>query len=179
MLIVGIIIGAGLIFGTIYGETTFLSKAMAESPSQATTRIVTVTKSEFIFPSSTQSFDSSVTTVSSSEHSEVIPNAVLCYAGGTEHEANATYPHAGCILQLSNSSNTWVTVEVCSFNGTGGGFGTLESDGTPTSITVKPGAHPTAYCLAPSTLNPTYGAIAFGTFLETSGKSTPFSGTWQ
>ena len=105
--------------------------------------------------------------------------AASCYIGGAGHQVNATYAGAGCLLQFTNTGSSTGSLTGCSFSGTGGGVGTLESAGAIATITVKSGAHPTAYCISPASLATSAGTMASGSAAENNGGSALFSGTWQ
>jgi len=176
MLVLGIIIGAGLIFGTIYSANAWMAKLSTDAQNQTTTEVVT------IFVTNVATGTSAITMQTSpiASSSQVSLSAVICYiGGGVDHEVNSTYSRPGCLLQLSNEGGSTGTIKLCTFNGTNGGIGVLESDGSPASITLKPGLHPTAYCQAPSNLDPIDGTVAYGSLYQGNTGTIPFSGTWQ
>jgi len=97
----------------------------------------------------------------------VSATAISCQSKAT----NGTLAY--CIASLTNNGNAAVTVQGCSFTGSGGGVGTMHDKSA--SATIASGASASFGCAAPATLTAGAGTSVAGSFALSNGGSALFS----
>jgi hypothetical protein len=156
LLVLGVVIGAGLIFGTLYASGSLGQRTLVRTTTQVLTTTQTSTTSLFIVA------------VTSLQSAQVSAQVTQC-----SHNANGT---DSCTVTLTNSGTANTAATACFLSVSG-----VATQGTltgPAKTSIPASASATGACRVTAAAQ-TVGSQAVGSFSLSNGGSVPFSGTWS
>jgi len=176
MLLVGVIIGAGLILGTLSLTGSLTQKTVTDTTTTPVTMTIPFIMTTTVTTTSTSllTFQVTVTTSGSSiSFAQVSTSVSSC----TQSGANVV-----CTLTITNSGTSFVTVNGCTINlGGSSQAGTFAYGyvGITPQKWLAPGTTQVGAMCTVAGTEPTIGSQAAGSLALENGATVPFLGTWS